>query len=149
MANLTGSSETEIDAPLARVWKLVADVEAAPRWQGGLNALEAIERDDQGRAILCESESDGKVRAIRSTVRFAYDAPTTLTWTQERGELKSLHGSWKLGDLGDGRTRATYSLEVEFGRVLGLVVRGPLVAVLREMLVGARADELKLAIEAA
>jgi hypothetical protein len=66
-----------------------------------------------------------------------------LTWHQEKGELKSVDGSWRLEDLGDGRTRATYSLEVDLGRMLGMLIRGPLVDVLRGQLVGARAGELK------
>ncbi len=148
MANLTGTSSAEIDAPLEQVWKLIEDVEAAPQWQGGLKALRAIERDGDGRATLCESESDAKVRTIKSTVRFTYGGPTNLSWRQESGELKSVEGSWELEDLGADRTRATYSLEVDMGRVLSLVIRGPLVDLLRSMLVGARAGELKKHAEA-
>ncbi len=148
MANLTGSSSAEIDAPLERVWALVEDVEAAPHWQGGLKSIRAIERDGDGRPTLCESESDARVRTIKSTVRFAYGGPTELRWRQEKGEMKSVDGSWKLEDLGDGRTRATYSLDVDLGRMLGLVIRGPLVDVLRGMLVSARAGELKKHAEA-
>ena len=143
MANLNGSSTAEIDAPLQHVWALVQDVEAAPQWQGGLKALRAIERDSEGRPVLCESESDAKVRSIKSTVRFSYDGPNLLRWSQEKGELKSVDGSWELEDLGGDRTRATYSLDVDFGRMLGMVIRGPLVDVLRGMLVNARAGELK------
>ena len=66
MGNLTGSSTAEIDAPIGRVWELVEDVEAAPSWQGGLKSLRAVERDGDGRAVLCESESDAKVRTIKS-----------------------------------------------------------------------------------
>ena len=148
MANLNGSSTAEIDAPLDRVWALVADVEAAPQWQGGLKAMRAIERDSDGRPILCESESDAKVRSIKSTVRFTYDGPNRLRWVQEKGEMKSVDGNWELEDLGGGRTRATYSLDVELGRMLGMVIRGPLVDVLRGMLVNARAGELKQHVEA-
>jgi carbon monoxide dehydrogenase subunit G len=147
MANLSGSSSAEIDAPIEQVWKLVEDVEKAPDWQGGLKDVEGLERDDQGRATLVESSSDAKVRTIKSTVRFTYDGPTRLSWSQEKGELKSVDGSWQLEDLGGGRTRATYSLEVELGRMLGMVIRGPLVDGLRSMLVNARAGELKQAIE--
>jgi carbon monoxide dehydrogenase subunit G len=147
MANLTGSSTAEIDAPLAEVWDLVADVERAPEWQGGLKSLTALERDADGHATLCESESDAKVRSIKSTVRFCYEAPTRLTWSQEKGELKSVEGSWTLEDLGNNRTRVVYDLEVDLGRMLGLVIRGPLVDVVRGMLVNARAGELKQAIE--
>jgi ribosome-associated toxin RatA of RatAB toxin-antitoxin module len=147
MANLTGSSTADIDAPLERVWALVEDVEKAPEWQGGLKALRALERDGQGRANLCESESDAKVRTIKSVVRFSYEEPTRLSWKQEKGELKSVSGSWQLEDLGGDRTRATYSLEVDLGRMLGMLIRGPLVDGLRAMLVNARAGELKKRIE--
>ena len=148
MASLTGASTAEINAPLDRVWRLIEDVEKAPEWQGGLKAIRPMERDADGHATLCESESDAKVRTIKSTVRFTYDAPNRLSWTQEKGELKSVDGRWELEDLGDGLTRASYSLEVDLGRVLGMVIRGPLVGLLRDMLAGARAGELKKQLEA-
>ena len=147
MASLTGSSTAEIDAPLDEVWALVEDVPRSPEWQGGLKGIRVLEHDGGGRAELCEVESDAKVRTIKSTVRFDYDEPIRLRWTQEKGELKSVDGSWELEDLGDGRTRATYWLEVELGRMLGMVIRRPLVVVLRSNLVNARAGELKRAIE--
>jgi uncharacterized protein YndB with AHSA1/START domain len=148
MGTISGSSTADIDAPIEEVWALVEDVEQAPEWQGGLKGLHALERDDEGRANLCESESDAKVRTIKSVVRFSYDGPTTLTWSQEKGELKSVEGSWLLEDLGADRTRAVYELEVELGRMLGMLVRGPLVDLLRGELVNARAGELKRAVEA-
>jgi hypothetical protein len=80
-------------------------------------------------------------------VRFEYDPPTGLRWTQVKGDLKSVDGRWDLEDLGGGRTRATYWIETDLGRVLGMLIRGPLVDLLREMLAGARAGELKRAIE--
>jgi carbon monoxide dehydrogenase subunit G len=144
---LTGTSTAEVDAPLQQVWAFVADVERAPEWQGGLKVMRALERDGEGRAVLCQTESDAKVRTIKSTVRFTYDGPATLTWRQEKGELKSVDGRWKLEDLGENRTRATYSLEADLGRVLSLIIRGPLVDLVRGMLVGARAGELKRAVE--
>ncbi len=95
----------------------------------------------------CETETDAKIRAVKSIVHFTYDGPTSLTWIQEKGDLKSVEGSWELEDLGGDRTRATYSIEVDLGRKLGMLVRGPIVDVLRHMLAGARAGELKKAIE--
>lgn len=147
MATITGSSTAEIEAPLEQVWKVVEDVLGAPDWQGGLKDVEEIDRDAEGHVTLVDSYSDAKVRTIKSTVRFAYDGPTRLSWRQEDGELKSVEGSWELEDLGDGRTRATYNLEVELGRMLGLVIRGPLIDALRGQLVGARAGELKERVE--
>ena len=148
MAKISGSSTIEIDAPLADVWAAIEDVETAPDWQGGLKDMEALERDGEGRATLCEAATDAKVRTINSVVRFDYaGAPTLLRWRQEKGELKSVDGSWVLEDLDGGRTRATYNLECELGRMLGMVIRGPLVDALRGSLVGGRAKELKARVE--
>jgi len=147
MAKLGGSSTADIDAPLEKVWALVEDVEKAPEWQGGLKDMEALERDSEDRAIVCESKTDARVSTVTAIVRFTYEPPTTLSWRQEKGDLKSVAGSWELEDLGDGRTRATYNLEVEIGGMLGMLVRGPIVDVLRKELAGARAGELKQAVE--
>jgi ribosome-associated toxin RatA of RatAB toxin-antitoxin module len=149
MAKVSGSSTAEIDAPLERVWEVVEDVEDAPNWQGGLKGLHALERDGEGRAIVCEADNDAKVLTVKSTVRFQYDGPTLLSWRQEKGQLKSVDGRWELEELADGRTRATYALEVDPGRRLGMIVRGPLVDVLRDVLAGARAGELKRRVEGA
>ncbi len=147
MGNLIGTSTAEIAAPLEQVWALVEDVASAPEWQGGLNSLEPLERDDQGRGTKCEVGVDIKVRTVKSIVRFSYDGPTRLTWRQEKGDLKSVDGSWELEDLGEDRTRATYTVEVDLGRMLGMMVKGPLESGLRQMLAGARAGELKARIE--
>lgn len=147
MAPLSGSSTAEIDAPLQQVWEVVEDVQRAPDWQGGMKGVRGIEHDEQGRATLCEVETDAKVRTVKSTVRFSYEGPHRLSWHQEKGELKSVEGSWELEELGEGRTRATYSIDADLGRMLGMVIRGPIVGVLRDMLAGARAGELKRQIE--
>ena len=148
MGNLTGSSTAEIDAPMSASGSWSRTSRRRPGWQGGLKGLHAIERDGEGRAVLCGTESDGKVRTLKSIVRFSYDGPTELRWTQEKGDMKSVLGSWKLEDLGSDRTRATYALDVDLGRMLGMVIRGPLVDMLRDMLVKARAGELKKHVEA-
>lgn len=147
MAQIGGSASAEIDAPLEQVWALVEDVLSAPEWQSGLLSMTALERDDQGRAVLVATESDAKVRTVKSRVRFTYDAPTRLSWRQEEGELKRLEGAWLLEDLGDGRTRATYELDSDPGRVLGMLVRGPVEGAIRRQLVEVRPGELKERIE--
>jgi carbon monoxide dehydrogenase subunit G len=143
MAHMGGSASEEIDAPLDEVWAIVEDVLSAPEWQDGLVAISALERDDEGRATLVETENDIKVRRVKTEVRFEYDPPTRLSWTQEKGDLKSVEGSWTLEDLGDGRTRATYTLDSDPGRVLGMLIRGPVEGVVRGMLVNGRPGELK------
>jgi hypothetical protein len=147
MAHMGGSASAEIDAALDEVWVVVEDVLTAPDWQGGLVAMSALERDADGRPTLVETENDIKVRHVKTEVRFRYEPPTRLSWTQEKGDLKSVEGSWMLEDLGDGRTRATYTLDSDPGRVLGMLIRGPIEAAVRAMLVNARPGELKGRIE--
>lgn len=149
MANMGGSASEEIDAPLDEVWAVVQDVLTAPDWQGGLVAISALERDDEGRPTLVETENDIKVRRVKTQVRFRYEPPTRLSWTQEKGDLKSVEGAWTLEDLGDGRTRATYTLDSDPGRMLGMLIRGPVEAATRKMLVDARPGELKKRVEGA
>lgn len=145
MAGLKGESTAQIDAPIEEVWELVADVERAPDWQGGLKSLAAVQHDDDGRVVVADVQIDGKVRTFKSRMRFTYDGPDRLSWVQETGDVKAVSGSWELVDLGSS-TRARYHTEVDLGRI-GLVIRGPVVGVLREQLAGARAGELKREVE--
>jgi uncharacterized membrane protein len=143
MGTIRGDRSVEIEAPIERCYEIAADIENAPEWQGSLKDVEVLERDGERRALLVETESDAKVKSVRSVLRFSYEPPTGIRWVQEKGDTKSLTGSWSFEDLGDGRTRATYALEAEPGRILGLLLRGPAEAKVRDFLVGNAADGLK------
>jgi uncharacterized protein YndB with AHSA1/START domain len=148
MGRLGGTASDEIDAPLAQVWALIEDVASIPEWQGAVDSMRTLERDGEGRPALCESSSDAKVTTIKSTLRFTYEPPTRLSWTQVSGDLRSLHGAWTLQDLGGGRTRATITMDADTGFRLGLLVRGPAERLLRGLLVDARPSELKARLQA-
>jgi len=147
MAHLGGSASSDIDAPLKDVWAAIEDVLSAPQWQGGLDAMTALEHDGDGRPVLVETENDIKVRRIKARVRFHYEGPTRLSWTQEQGDMKAVDGSWELADLGGGRTRATYNLDADLGRLLGLLIKGPVEAATRAIFVAGRPGELKRLVE--
>jgi ribosome-associated toxin RatA of RatAB toxin-antitoxin module len=142
MGKLGGEASREIDAPIDALWPIVEDVATSPEWQKGLEEMNVRDRDSRGRVLRAETVSDAKVRQIKSVVRFTYDEPLRVSWTQEKGDLKSLVGGWELSDLGGGRTRVTYRLEADPGRMLGMLIRGPVEERLRGMLVGGRPDEL-------
>jgi len=143
MGTITGDRTVEIDAPIERCWEIAADIENAPEWQGSLKDVEILERDGDRRALLVETESDAKVKSVRAVLRFSYEPHTAIRWVQEKGDTKSLIGSWTFEDLGGERTRATYALEADPGRMLGLLLRGPAEAKVRDFLVGNAADGLK------
>jgi uncharacterized membrane protein len=143
MGNIKGDRSVEIDAPIERVFEIAADIDNAADWQGSLKDVEVLERDGEKRAVLVETESDAKVKTVKSRLRFSYEPPTGIRWVQEKGDTKSLTGWWDFEDLGSGRTRATYGLEADPGRMLGMLLRGPAESAVRDFLLGNAADGLK------
>ena len=148
MGQIKGDRTVEIEAPIERCYEIAADVENATEWQGSLKDVEVLERDGERRPVLVETESDAKVKTVRAVLRFSYDPPTGIRWVQEKGDTKSLVGSWAFEDLGSGRTRAVYSLEADPGRMLGLLLRGPAETKVRDFLLGNAAEGLKEKAEA-
>jgi ribosome-associated toxin RatA of RatAB toxin-antitoxin module len=148
MGMIDGSASTEIEAPIEAVYEIAADVEGSPRWQPEIKLAECVERGAEDEQVLVRMETDAKVRRLGSVIRFSYERPELIAWSQEDGDLKAVEGSWVLEDLGEGRTRATYRLEVDLGRVLGMVIRGPVVGVLRGQLIDSMPEKLKRFAEA-
>jgi ribosome-associated toxin RatA of RatAB toxin-antitoxin module len=147
MGRIEGEASETIEAPIARVFEVAADVEGSPRWQPQIKRADCAERDGEGNQVLVDTVTDGKVRDLRSRLRFSYDEPTSIRWDQEEGDLSEVTGSWALEDLGDGTVRATYALSVDFGRMLGMVIRGPVVDLLRKQMVDTMPAKLKAFVE--
>jgi uncharacterized membrane protein len=143
MGVIKGDRSVEVDAPIARCFEIAANIEAAPEWQGSLQDVEVLERDGDKRATLVETKSDAKVKSVRALLRFSYEEPTRIEWVQEKGDTKALRGWWDFEDLGGGRTRATYALETDPGRVLGMLLRGPVQGAVIDFMLGGAAEGLQ------
>jgi ribosome-associated toxin RatA of RatAB toxin-antitoxin module len=143
MGKMEGTATAEIAAPLERCYEIAADVDHIAEWQNGVQKVNVLERDGEGRPLLVEIVNDAKVTTIKTRVRFDYDPPNGLSWHQEKGDLKSLVGSWRFESNGNGSTTATYKLDGDPGRMLGMLVRGPVEDKLRDLLINGRPNELK------
>jgi uncharacterized membrane protein len=143
MGTIRGERMVEIDAPVERCFAIAADIERAPSWQAALVDVDVLERNGDGRPESVDASFDARVRTIRARLSFSYVEPSRIEWDQERGDVKALHGWWQLEDLGDGRTRATYGLEVDPGRMLGMLLRGSMEGRVREFLLAGTAEGLK------
>lgn len=72
--------------------------------------------------VLEQTETDAKVefsinliKNFRYVLKMTQKRPSELTWTLEWGDLfKKNEGRWSLKDLGDGKIKVLYELEVEF-----------------------------------
>lgn len=147
MGTLEASWTVEIAAPRERCYEVAADVANAPAWQGTLEEVEVLETDAEGRARVVETVSDATVKKVRSRLRFSYDPPVGISWEQEKGEAKWLTGSWDFEEVGADRTRATYALRADPGRILGLLLRGPVEGKVKEILTKGAAEGLKRHVE--
>jgi ribosome-associated toxin RatA of RatAB toxin-antitoxin module len=147
VGTIRGSWTVEIDASLERVWTVAADVPASPVWQPALEEVETLETDEEGRATLVDTSSDAVVRKTKQQLRFSYGEPTEMSWVQIKGDVKSLEGSWEFVELAAERTRATFALAVDPGRVLGLLLRGPVEGRVKEFLTKGAAEGLKQHLE--
>ena len=85
---------------------MVEDV-ASPR--GGSTAWSGstcVERDERGRALVCDTVNDAKFTKVRCRVRVDYDPPHRLTFTRvESDDVDEMEASWELEEIGPGRTR--------------------------------------------
>lgn len=143
MGLITGERSVEIDAPIDKCFEIAADIEGAPKWQGSLKKVEVMESDAEGRPELVQTESDAKVKNVKSRLRFSYDKPHRIEWVQVHGDTRSVKGWWNLEDLGSSGTRATYGLEVDPGGMLGMLLKGPVEGQVRDFLLGNAAEGLK------
>ena len=134
---------------MERVWTVAADVPASPVWQPALQTVEALETDEHGRAVLVDTSSDAVVKTTRQQLRFDFDEPTGMSWVQIKGDVKSLEGSWEFVELAVDRTRATFALVVDPGRMLGILLRGPVEGKVKEFLTKGAAEGLKQHVESA
>jgi uncharacterized membrane protein len=149
MGKIEASRTVEIAAPLERVYAIAADVPGAARWRSQVVSIDVLEEDDEGRATLVEEVTDAKVKRVTNRLRFSYQPPDGLSWTQEKGDLKSLTGSWSFEAVDPARTRATFQLQGDPGRVLGLLLRGPTMSIVTDLVTKDPTDGLKREAESA
>lgn len=143
MPNINATRSVEIDAPMARVYAVASDVPGAERWRNQVVEIEVLETDAEGRATLVEEVTDAKVKKVTTRLRFSYDPPDAMNWEQEKGDMKWLRGGWRFEELDDARTRATFSLEGDPGRLLGMLLRGPAMGIVSDLMTKDPTDGLK------
>ena len=144
MGKISASHTVDIHAPITAVYEVAADVPGAVEWNPAMDKIDVIETDAEGRATLVEVEADVKVKRSKSILRFTYgNEPNGLTWKQEKGDVKSVDGRWELSEIDANTTKAVYALEIDPGRVLGMLLRGPVEGQVKEYLTKGAAEGLK------
>lgn len=102
-----------VEASPRTVLETAGDVGSYPQWQPEISSVDVMETDEQGRVTKAAFVIDAKVMTVSCTLAYTYDQ-AGMHWRLLHGEgLNRNDGAYLVEDIGDGRTRLTYALDVE------------------------------------
>jgi hypothetical protein len=148
VTKLIGECTAEVPFSIERCWALVSDLEHAAHWQRTLESVEVLERDAEGRPVICETVNDAKLTKIRVRVAVEYEPIVAVRFRQlESDDLDAMEGGWRLEEVGPELTRATYFLSLDPGPIPFFA--RPLERAIRPVVMGHQAQELEDALSSA
>lgn len=136
------SHALEIAGTRAACFAAVSDYDSYPSWQSAVR--EAVIAERGADYAVVRFTVDLRVRRIHYTLRYHHEPPGRIWWEYVEGDLRSVAGAYTFEDVGGGRTRATYSVEID----PGLFVPGPIKRMLTGQLMKVSVDELRKRVEA-
>ena len=110
MAKAERSEIFSID--INKFYNILEDYALYPEFVDGVSSIEVLEKDEISARV---EYSINLIKKFKYILKMTQKSPTRLSWELESGDLfKYNAGEWILEDLGDGKTKVTYSLEVTF-----------------------------------
>lgn len=103
-----------IDVTPDQLLQVILDYEKYPEFLPEVKSTQIVSRSADGKVFEVAYEIE-VVKKLRYTLKQEV-LEDGVRWSLVKGDLfKKNQGSWKIEPEGEGRTRATYSLEVAFG----------------------------------
>lgn len=104
---------TETSAAPEVVFDVASDLESYPEWATGVNSVEVLERDADGRPARAVFEVEGFIKKITYELNYTYDAPNRIEWHAVPGDdIADMAGYYEFRQEGDA-TEIIYALRVE------------------------------------
>jgi ribosome-associated toxin RatA of RatAB toxin-antitoxin module len=102
-----------INAPPDKCFDVITDYERYPEFLPEVKKTRTLNR----RGNECDVQYEAEVvKRIKYTVHLKEERPTRVSWTYIDGDfMRDNRGGWVLEDLGDGKTKATYTVEITLG----------------------------------
>lgn len=105
-----------INAPIQVVYDVIVDYEKYPEFLTEIEGIRILKRD--GNVVDVEYTAS-MIKTISYSLRLTGIPNTSVRWCLLKASfMKTNDGGWSLEDLGDGRTKATYGLEVRVSRLV-------------------------------
>jgi coenzyme Q-binding protein COQ10 len=115
-----------IDAPTEKVFDVLAAYEKYPEYLSEVKEAKTANR--KGNQVEVHYKVDLSIKTIKYSIRMTEERPTRLSWIFLQGEfMKDNKGSWVLEPAGDGKTKATYSVEIAVGPLVPKAILNALV----------------------
>jgi ribosome-associated toxin RatA of RatAB toxin-antitoxin module len=115
-----------INAPPEKCYEVIVDLERYPDFVTETKGVKIIKREGKNKV---QAEFTVKVIKEVSYTLDLWGVPNkSWDWKLVKGFMKKNNGGWRLKDLGQGRTEATYNVDVEFG----LLVPSAVIKMLQE-----------------
>ena len=114
---MAGAEKTIIiNAPINVVYDVIVDYEKYHEFVAEIDSTRILKRN--GNVLDVEYKAT-MIKQVTYTLRLTGTPHTSVRWSLLKASfMKSNDGGWKLEDLGDGRTKATYGLEVRVSRLV-------------------------------
>ncbi len=114
---MPGASRTIVfNAPIEKCYSVISDYERYPEFLPEVKKIKTANRRGNEVDVHYEAEI---VKVIKYAVHIKEEKPTKVSWTFIDGEfMKNNVGGWVLEAAGEGKTRATYNIEVEVGMLV-------------------------------
>ena len=105
-----------INAPVEKVFKVIADYDRYAEFLPEVKRIRTSNRS--GNQVDVHYEVD-VVKTIKYTLRMHEEPPHKVRWTFVEGEfMKDNQGSWVLEPADEGKTKATYTIEMKLGALV-------------------------------
>jgi ribosome-associated toxin RatA of RatAB toxin-antitoxin module len=104
-----------VEASLADVAALLTNIAGYPDWLSSIKKVEAIESDEQGRALRANVSVDAGVMKDRATLEYDWSAaPTEISFSLDEADLMTaMDGKYILKAIDSDSTEVTYQLGVQ------------------------------------
>ena len=102
----------EINASVDTVYDVIVDYEKYPEFLPEMERAEVVARD--GDTVDVEF-SLNLIKRLTYTLRLVGEPKVAVSWSLVVGMFQKNDGGWLLEALADGRTRATYRVDVAVG----------------------------------
>ena len=102
----------EINATPLQCYKVITDFVNYPKFVSGSKAVKILEKKGDVWKI---EQTVSMIKEISFTLEMTGVPGKSLTWKLIKGYMKKNDGSWLLEAVGKGKTRATYTLDLDLG----------------------------------